>query len=79
MPDDSKTPATASEIRAIIGEADAAVVTSILRTEASPAEVLLAAEWVRGDSGLEDEAGHVPHGAVRAVYEILSAEEPEEP
>ena len=36
MPDDSKKPASASEIRGIIGDIDDAVVTSILRTEALP-------------------------------------------
>jgi len=79
MPDDSNKPANASEIRGMIGDIDDAVVTSILRTSATPAEVLQAAEWFRGDRGLEDEGGHEPHGAVRAVYEILAAEEPDEP
>ena len=44
----------------------------------SAAEVLQAVQWLRGAGGLEDEAGHEPHGAVKAVYEILQAEEPEE-
>jgi hypothetical protein len=79
MPDNSKKPASASEIRGMIGDIDDAVVTSILRTVATAAEVLQAAEWFRGDRGLEDEGGHEPHGAVRAVYEILAAEEPDEP
>jgi len=79
MSDDNTKPASASEIRGMIGDVEDSVVTSILRIAATPAEVLQAAEWFRGDRGLEDEAGHEPHGAVRAVYEILSAEEPEEP
>lgn len=79
MPDNSRTPASASEIRGMIGDIDDAVVTSILRTMATPAQVLQAVEWFRGDRGLEDEAGHEPHGAVKAVYEILAAEEPDEP
>ena len=79
MRDDSENPATASEIRAITGDVDDAVVTDILNTEASAAEVLQAAQWFRGGGGLEDEAGHEPHGAVRAVYEILLAQAPPEP
>jgi len=79
MQDESRRPATAEEIRRMIGDVDDAVVTSIMRTEASAAEVLQAVQWFRGAGGLENEAGHEPHGAVRAIYEILQAEEPPEP
>ena len=75
-PDDSRNPATATAIRAMVGDVDDAVVTDILNTEASTAEALQAAQWLRVGGGLEDEAGHEPHGAVRAVYEILLAQEP---
>lgn len=75
MQNDARMPATGSEIRAMIGDVDAAVVSSIQRTGASVAEVQLAAQWLRGGGGLEDEAGHEPHGRSRAVYEILLAEE----
>ena len=78
MPDESKRPATAEEIRGMVGDVADAVVSSIERTEASAAEVLQAVQWFRGGGGLEDEPGHEPHGAVRAVYEILQAEEPPE-
>ena len=70
---------TAEEIRRMVGDVDDAVISSIERTGATVAEVLQAVQWFRGAGGLEDEAGHVPHGRVRAVYEILQAEEPEEP
>jgi hypothetical protein len=79
MDSESKPTATADEIRHMVGDVDDAVVSSILRTGASAAEVLQAVQWFRGGGGLEDEAGHEPHGAVRAVYEILQAEEPEQP
>jgi hypothetical protein len=78
MRDDRGNPATATEIRTMVGDVDDAVVTDILNTEASAAEVLQAAQWLRGGGGLEDEAGHEPHGAVRAVYEILLTQEPPE-
>jgi hypothetical protein len=78
MGDESKQPATAAQIRRMVGDVDDAVVSSIERTGASAAEVLQAVQWLRGGGGLEDEAGHEPHGAVKAVYEILQAEEPEE-
>jgi hypothetical protein len=78
MDDESKQPATAAQIRRMVGDVDDAVVSSIERTGASAAEVLQAVQWLRGGGGLEDEAGHEPHGAAKAVYEILQAEEPEE-
>lgn len=72
-------PASAAEIRHTIGDADDAVVSSVERTGASVAQVLEAVQWLRGGGGLEDEAGHEPHAAVRAVYDILEAAEAEEP
>lgn len=71
--------ATAEEIRDMVGDVDDAVISGIERTGATAAEVLQAVQWFRGAGGLEEEAGHVPHGRVRAVCEILQAEEPEEP
>jgi len=78
MPDESKRPASAEEIRGMVGDVADAVVSSIERTKASAAEVLQAVQLLRGGGALEEEAGHEPHGAVRAVYEILQAEEPPE-
>ncbi len=78
MQGESETPATAEEIRHMVGDVDDTVVSSIMQTQASAAQVLQAVQWFRGGGGLEDEAGHEPHGAVRAVYEILQAEEPPE-
>lgn len=72
-------PATAADIRAMVGDVDDDLIARIMATEATAAEVLQAVQWMRGGGGLEDEAGHAPHGAVRAVYELLQAEEPEEP
>jgi len=72
-------PASAAEIRRIIGDVEDAVVNSIERTGASASQVLEAVQWFRGAGGLEDEAGHEPHAIVRAVYDILQAAEAEEP
>jgi hypothetical protein len=79
MPEERKIPATAEEIRRLVGDVDDVVVSSIMQTEASEAEVLQAVQWFRGGGGLEDEPGHEPHGPVLAVYTILQAEEPLEP
>jgi hypothetical protein len=78
MQHESKKPATVAEIRHMVGDVDDAVVNNIERTGASAAEVLQAVQWFRGGGGLEDEAGHEAHGVVRAVYDILQAEEPPE-
>ena len=78
MPDEKTRPATAAEIRRLIGDYDDAVVSLIMETRASAADVLRAVQWFRGSTPLEDEAGQEPHGAVRAVYEILKEEEPPE-
>jgi hypothetical protein len=71
--------ATAAEIRRMVGIVDDSVVSDIMRTGASAAEVLQAIQLFRGGGRLEDEAGHQPHGVVKAVYEILEAEEQEQP
>lgn len=76
MEDEHKKPATASEIRGMVGDVDDSVISSIMETRASAADVLLAVQLLQGGGGLEDEAGHEPYGAIRAVYEILQAEEP---
>ena len=79
MDNEPRQSATAEEIRHMIGDVDDAVIYNIERIGATAAEVLQALQWFRGAGGLEDEAGHVPHGRVKAVFEILQAEEPEEP
>jgi hypothetical protein len=62
----------------MVGDVDEAVIMRILETGAAAAQVQQAVQWFRGAGGLEGEPGHEPHGAVRAVYEILEAEEPPE-
>ncbi len=69
---------TAAAIRQLVGDVGDDAVSSIMRTGATHAEVLQAVQWSCGGGGLEDEPGHEPHGAVKAIYEILQAEELEE-
>ncbi len=78
MDNKSSQAATATEIRQLVGDVDDAVVSSIMATGATAAQVLQAVQWFRDGGELEEEAGHEPHGAVKAVYEILQAEEPPE-
>ena len=72
----SRKAATAEEIEKLVGDIDEPVVMSIMRTGATTAEILEALQWLEDDEALEP--GRQPHGAVRAVYEILQAEEPQE-
>lgn len=62
----------------MVGDVDDAVIAGILATNATAAEVQQAVQWFRGAGGLEGEPGHEPHGAMRAVYDILQAAEPPE-
>ena len=65
-------PATAAEVRSIVGDLDNVVINAILRTRASTDEVLEAVRWLHGV------ANKPLHGIVRAVYDILEAGEPTE-
>jgi hypothetical protein len=73
-------PATASEIIEICGHLEDAVITRILATGATPAEVLEGYTWTCADDQLGTELRHGRVGAAGAVYEILAQEEadPEE-
>ena len=71
-------PATASEIVRIIGAADDALITEIIDTGATAAEVLEAFTWMNADDQLGTELERGPRGATIRVYEILKREGPEE-
>ena len=73
----TERPATASEIVAILGHLDDGVITRILATGATQAEVLEAFTWAHADDQLGRELLRRPHGAALAVYEILMREEPD--
>lgn len=78
MANESGQAVTAAEIREVVGDVEDAVVSAIQQTGATAAEILQAVQWLHGGGGLEDGNGHEPHGAVKAVYDILQAEEPQE-
>jgi hypothetical protein len=70
-------PATASEIVQICGRLDDGVITRILATGASPAEVLEGLTCATADGQIGTEIGHGRIGAAGVVYEILMQEEPD--
>lgn len=70
-------PATAEEVREIVGPLDDCVLMRIVETEATPVEVLEAFTWATADDQIGTELEHGPRGAVARVYEILKYEESE--
>ncbi len=70
----SAPPATASGVVRIVGPLEDDVITSIIATRATEAEVLEAVKWFIADDGLGAEIRHGCTGRVAQVYEILAAE-----
>ena len=75
QPDTAK-PATASEVVGIVGALDDAVITSILATGATAAEVLEAYNWSTADDTLGGDLERPRTGRVAEVYDILADETP---
>jgi hypothetical protein len=70
----SSKPASASEVRAIVGPLEDAVIARIIATGASAAEVLEAYTWLTADDQLGTELERTCRGRVAEVYEILEDE-----
>jgi len=69
--------ATASDIIEIVGHLDDGVISRILATGATPAEVLEAFTWATADDQIGTELRHGRSGVGGEVYEILMQEEPD--
>ncbi|HEV3177099.1 MAG TPA: hypothetical protein VGZ72_13995 [Stellaceae bacterium] len=67
-------PATASGVVRIVGPLEDDVITSIISTHATEAEVLEAVKWFTADDDLGAEARRTRTGRVAQVYDILAAE-----
>ena len=70
-------PATASDIVAICGHLDDAVIADIVATGATAAEVLEAFTWCSADDQIGTELQRGQRGAVGAVYDILTRDDPD--
>ena len=66
--------ATASGVVRIVGPLEDDVITSIISTHATEAEVLEAVKWFTADDSLGAEGRRACTGRVARVYEILAAE-----
>jgi hypothetical protein len=70
-------PAKLHEITELLGDIEAAKAEAILATGATVAEIDEARAWAAGESeAMGRELARPLRGAVAAVYEILSTEEP---
>ncbi|HEX3538395.1 MAG TPA: hypothetical protein VHU15_16680 [Stellaceae bacterium] len=70
--------ATASEVIAIVGRLDDAIVARIIATGATTDEVLEAFTWAQADDQIGTELGHGRHGTVGEVYDILTSIDPDD-
>ena len=67
--------AEVSSVRRITGDIDDSKIAAILAIEPSVAELEEAAGWSRGEGNLLGESGHVLHGKVAAIFDILTADD----
>lgn len=73
-------PATAEEVREIVGPLDGLVLLRVVEANATPTELLEAFTWATTDDQIGTELEHQPRGAVARVYEILKRDqEPDDP
>lgn len=72
----NRRPATLHEIRAIIGDIEAAKLEAILATGGSAAEIEQALAWAADETDVMEDLERPLTGPVAAVYEILVSELP---
>jgi hypothetical protein len=73
----AEQPASANDIREIIGPFEDDVVVKILDVHPTSAEVLDAYTWLRSDEHLQRRLAHELHGRTARVFEILEQEYPD--
>lgn len=71
-------PATANEVRAIIGPCDDEIVAGVVATGATRDEVLEALAWLASDDYLHRKLHHSLSGRAADVFDVLEARWPEE-
>jgi len=72
-------PATATQVREILGPADEDLILRVLETEASAPEVVEALNWINADDQLGQALQRQPSGRVAKLCEILTADQEDEP
>ncbi len=69
---------TASEIAKLVGDDDPELIAQIQATGATLAEIEKAVLWASGAADVMGEAPHPLEGAAALIYDILTADEPDE-
>lgn len=72
-------PLSRHEVVALIGPAEDATVTEILRLEPSPAEIAEAQAWIENDEAMLNEGRPNPSGRVARLVELLKLRDDEAP
>ena len=70
---------TRDEVSALIGRADDRVLTEILNTGASRAELAEALAWLENDDAMLNEGRPIPSGRVALLVQILQADDEDLP
>lgn len=74
------TALTRKDVVAVLGPVDETLITDVVTTGATRAELAEAYGWVTNDEALVNEGRSLPSGRVGTLVEILqAAEEPDEP
>lgn len=71
---------TSEEVTAVLGQMDDTLVTDVIATGATQAELAEAWAWINNDEALIGEGRHLPSGRVAILVDLLSPDvEDEEP
>jgi hypothetical protein len=73
------TPVKLEDIKELVGEIDEVGAAAIIATGATRAELERAVYYARGYGDIVDRSGHPLVGAAAQIYEILVADEEEDP
>lgn len=70
---------TRDEVSALIGRADARVLTEILSLGPSRAELTEARAWLENDEAMLNEGRPIPTGRIARLVEVLQADDEDRP
>lgn len=69
---------TSQEVVAVLGPLDETLMTEIIATGATQAELAQAWAWLNNDEALMGEGRHLPAGRVATLVDLLSPDEEEQ-
>ncbi|CAN7729356.1 MULTISPECIES: hypothetical protein [Neorhizobium] len=69
---------TSEDVIAVLGPVDRTLVTEVIATGATQAELAEAWAWISNDEALMGEGRHLPIGRVAVLVDLLAADEEEQ-